>query len=310
MIYLAPLQGLTDYIFRETFQKSFGGIDVCFIPYLSVKNGAVPKRQLADALPENNLTLRAVPQVLFSDENELALLIQILSGLGYREINLNLGCPYPMVANRGRGAGLLSDPDNLFKILRRCIPGSGINFSVKLRSGLNRHDEIFPIIEVLNQFDFSEIIYHPRVARQLYKGQPDFEAVPSVLELSKHPVGLNGDIFSPEVYQSLKNRFPAVSNWMLGRGILMNPFLAEEISGIETGKAEKMRRLSQFHGQLSESYSKKLSGSGHLLDKMRQFWEYFSFAFENRHKAFKLVKKANTLEKYNAAIKTIFRGDF
>lgn len=308
MIYLAPLQGLTDFVFREKYISLFRGVDACYIPYVSVKIGEIAKKQVAEVSPENNRTGKVIPQVLFGNEDELEHLVRFLSSLGYREINLNLGCPYPMVTNRGRGAGLLKQPDRLFKILEKCLPGQEIRFSVKLRSGLEQKEEIFPIIEMLNQFPLTEIIYHPRVARQLYKGLPDFEPVAKVMELSKHPIVLNGDIFSVESYHSLMEKFPAIKGVMLGRGILMNPFLAEEICGIVTPAGQKTTRLGEFHQQLFDAYSRKLSGGGHLLIKMKGFWEYFSASFGNSHKVFKLIKKAGSTEKYNEAVARIFSG--
>jgi tRNA-dihydrouridine synthase len=308
MIYLAPLQGLTDYIFRDKFMASFRGIDTCFIPYISIKNGEIAKKMVAEVSPENNRAGKVIPQVLFGNESELDQLIRFLAGFGNREINLNLGCPYPKVTNRGRGAGLLNQPELLYKILEKCLSGQDIRFSVKLRSGLEQKEEIFPNIEVLNQFPLTEIIYHPRVARQLYKGSPDFEPVGKVIELSRHPVVLNGDIFSVESYLSLKNKFPAIRGVMLGRGILMNPFLAEEISGIATPADEKTGRLREFHQQLFDAYSRKLSGGGHLLVKMKTFWEYFSSSFGNSHKVYKLIKKAGSVNNYNEAVARIFSG--
>jgi tRNA-dihydrouridine synthase B len=303
---MAPLQGLTDYVFREAFSKNFAGINAYFVPYISLKNGAVPNKQLKEILPENNCQQRVIPQVLFKDSNELKELIKIIKDNGYQEINLNLGCPYPMITNRGKGAGLLPSPEKLYEILNDCLHETGITYSAKLRTGLIEIDEIYPVIKVLNQFPFSEIIYHPRLASQLFKGQTDDKTVTEVLEISEHPVVLNGDINSLEIYTSKKILFPSVETWMLGRRILINPFLAEELNGINTKKEKRLTRLEQFHLALFNSYSEKLSGSGHLLAKMTQFWEYFSFAFENRQKVFKQIKKANRIDKYNFAIKSIF----
>jgi tRNA-dihydrouridine synthase len=309
MIYLAPLQGLTDYIFRDVFSKHFGGIDAYFIPYISLKNGGVKKNRLKEILPENNMQQRVVPQILFKDRDELSALVKIIRDTGYREVNLNLGCPFPMATRQGRGAGLLPYPDKLSEILGNCLNEPGLVFSVKLRAGLKSEKEILLVILALNSFNFSEIIYHPRLASQLYKGTTLDDTVAGVLDLSAHPVVLNGDIFSPEIFNLRKQLFPSVESWMLGRGILMNPFLAEEIKGIITPAQEKLERLGQFHDSLFNSYAEKLSGSGHLLAKMGQFWEYFSYSFSSRHKVFKLIKKASSIEKYDLAVSRIFSGN-
>jgi tRNA-dihydrouridine synthase B len=310
MLYLAPMQGLTDCFFRRVFSKHFGGIDAYFIPYITLKNGEVKKSQLKEILPENNNQQRVVPQVLFKDSAELKELAKIIRNSGYNEVNLNLGCPYPMVTNQGEGAGLLPYPEKLKEIFDECFKEAGLTFSAKLRAGLKQKEEIFPIIEVLNKYNFSEIIYHPRVARQLYKGPIIDETIASVLESSAHPVVLNGDIFSTDIYRERKLVFPKVETWMLGRGILMNPFLAEEIKGIVSPGQEKKQRLRQFHDELFVCYSERLSGSGHILAKMAQFWEYFSFSFAERQKVFKKIRKATKIENYKMAVREIFGSSF
>jgi len=306
MLYLAPLQGFTDYIFRETFSKNFEGIDVFFIPYISLKNNKLIQKQLKEILPDNNLQQKVIPQILFKNFSELKELSKIISDYGYNEINLNLGCPYPMVTNRGKGSGLLPHPEKIEDILNCILKDSGINYSVKLRSGLKEEEEIFPVIEVLNSFKLTEIIYHPRLASQLYKGKVNDELALEVIKRSKHRIVLNGDINSTEDYYSKKKMFFEINRWMLGRGILMNPFLAEEINGIYSEGMERINRLSNFHDELYNLYSQKLSGEGHLLIKMKQFWEYFSFVFKQQHKVFKRIRKSSSVAKYLNAVEWIF----
>ena len=172
-IYQAPLQGFTDFTFRKAVSETFGGVDKYFIPYLSFSKGReIKKSQLREILPENNPNLPVVPQVLFSDQEELFDLISILMDYGYQEINLNLGCPYPMATNKGRGAAWLQKPEALNEILeqlfRKALPAK---FSVKMRAGMSDDQDAKAIFEVLNHFPIEELIFHPRTASQMYEGK-------------------------------------------------------------------------------------------------------------------------------------------
>jgi len=309
MIYVAPLQGYTDLTFRRVFQQHFSGADAFFIPYISLKNGEVVNKQLREIRPENNGPKPVVPQVLFSGGRELTQLLNVIRDFGHKQANLNLGCPFPMVANRGRGAGLLPFPEKIEEALYEATRFAGMEISVKLRLGLKSPDEIYPVAEVLNRFALKEIICHPRVASQLYKGEINETAFGKFLEISKNPVAYNGDIFSFEDFKEKQQKFPQAKNLMLGRGLIMNPFLAEEISGICIEKSTRLPRLKKFHADLLENYSLILSGPGHLLPKMNQFWEYFSYSFSNPAKASKSIKKAHSLANYTTAVNTIFEKE-
>ncbi len=306
MIYLAPLQGFTDYTYRKVFSEYFGGVDAYFIPYISVKNAALLPKHIKEIIPENNPQKNVIPQVLFSNDNELQLLLTVIQSNGYKSVNLNLGCPYPMVTNRGKGSALLTDPEKLKNILHNSLKNK-LEISVKLRSGLTNETDILKIITVLNEFNLKEIIYHPRVASQLYRGEINSDLFQLVSEKSIHPVVYNGDILTLEDFVSRNQTFKNTSSWMIGRGILQNPYLPNEISGIYTSPDEKLIQLKNFHDELFENYSNQLSGGGHVLNRMRQFWIYFSYSFQNQHKTFKKIKKAKSIESYNAAIAEIFQ---
>lgn len=304
MLYLAPLQGFTDFTFRMVFLRHFGGIEACFIPYLSLQGGEVPKRELREILPGNNPSpVRTVPQVLVKAADELVSLATLLTTYGYREINLNLGCPYPMVTRRGRGAGLLPQPQEVKKILEAAFEIPEMEVSVKFRTGLQEESELPAILAVLNSFPLKEMIYHPRLASQLYKGTVNEALFRTVAENTPHRLIYNGDIFSVEDFRRKEQLLPPISGWMLGRGILMNPFLAEEICGTMTAPEEKRERLQAFHDELFEAYSERLAPSRQEIVKMQQFWSYFSFAFPDPRKTFKRIKKAKRREDYLAAVK-------
>lgn len=307
-IYQAPLQGFTDYDFRKALAETFGGVDKFFVPYLSYGKGReIKKSQIREVLPANNAGLPVVPQVLFADWGELNDLVTILADHGYSEINLNMGCPYPMVTNKGRGSALLPNPEGLDEMLDQLFAKYlNIRFSVKMRAGMTDNRDFVRVFEILNKYSLEELIFHPRTADQMYDGKADKQLFAEALTLSKHRLVYNGDIVSTSSFQELKSQFPEQNFWMIGRGLLANPALALQLKG-ETVEGKMLReRLREFHDRLFEAYSARLDGSGHILQKMNQFWIYFSESFENPHKATKLVKKSSNLSKYNAAVSEIF----
>ena len=309
-IYQAPLQGFTDFTFRKALSGSFGGIDKYFVPYLSYGKGREIKRsQLREVFPENNAGLPVVPQVLFSDQTELFDLISILNEYGYPEINLNLGCPYPMATNKGRGAAWLDKPEALNEILQALFArGFPAKFSVKMRAGLSNDQDFKAITGILNQFPLEEVIFHPRTASQMYTGKANPQLFTDALSMAKHPLVYNGDIFSIADFQEIRTLLPEQNNWMIGRGLLTNPALAAQLKGEVFDAQELRKKRKEFHDLLLENYSVRLQGDSHILMKMNQFWTYFSESFTNPHKAMKLVKKSSSLLKYNSAVVEIFRS--
>lgn len=309
-IYQAPLQGFTDFTFRKVFSEVFGGVDKYFIPYLSYGKGReIKKSSLKEVFPENNVAQPVVPQVLFSDFKELFDLVNLLVSYGYTEINLNLGCPYPMATNKGRGAAWLEKPEALHEIFRQLFGlGLQVNISVKMRAGMTNDQDFRAIADVLNEFPLTEVIFHPRTASQMYDGKANPLLFADALSLVKHPLVYNGDIFSVAELQEFQTFFPDQNSWMIGRGLLIDPALPLKLKGQITEAKELSRKKREFHDRLLESYSSRLEGSGHILNKMNQFWTYFSESFENPHKTMKLVKKSGSLLKYNAAVVEIFRN--
>ena len=171
-----------------------------------------------------------------------------------------------------------------------------------MRIGLENEDEIFNILPILDKFPIHEIIIHPRTGMQMYKGQVNTTIFEKCLELTKHDICYNGDINTIEDYSNLSSRFKTVNSWMLGRGLIANPFLAMQITqNDKTFPENKMEIFKNFHDELCEQYSGNLSGPSHLLTKMRVFWEYFSLSFSNSHKVYKRIKKATSISKYRIA---------
>ena len=306
MIYLAPIQGFTDSVYRKAYSQLFQEVDKYFIPYISVKNNQILKKYEKEICLQNNPQKRVIPQVLVKDESELLFLAALLKDAGYNEINLNLGCPFPMVTNRGKGSYILSHPKKLEKLLTSFFNRSNLKLSIKLRAGLNSPKEIETIIPVLNNFPLSEIIFHPRIAKQLYKGEINDSAFRFAIQNIKHKLIYNGDIFSVIDCSKRAQQFPEIDNWMIGRGILMNPFLPAEIKNISILQDDKIEKLKEFHQLIFEGYSETMDNTGNVLNKMKQFWSYFSFGFPSQRKVFKAVKKSNNIVDFNLAAQKAF----
>ncbi len=308
-IYFAPLQESTDYIYRCAHAKFFGGVDKYFAPYIVRQNdGTVKTSHLRDIKSENNQEYPLVPQILAGNSADFIFLARLLQDKGYDEVNWNLGCPYPMVTNKGLGSGLLQHPDRIKAILEESLPQVSCRISVKMRTGLQSHDDIFQIIDVLNEFPLSEIILHPRFSKQLYRGEADENVFTEVHKKLNHSLVYNGDIESSENLNRLNILFGDITTWMIGRGILKNPYLPLLLNGGCLPDVEaRAIVIRNFHNEIFLKYSNFLNGSSHILMRMEKFWSYFSFAFPDQHKTFKRIKKASNLVKYEAAVNENFQ---
>jgi tRNA-dihydrouridine synthase len=211
-----------------------------------------------------------------------------------------------MVTNREKGAGLLPQPDKVQKLLSSFFEKSNLRLSVKLRAGLQSANEIEQIIPVLNQFPLTEVIFHPRIAKQLYDGEILNSAFQFAQQNLKHKLVYNGSIVLVDDFTACRQKFPEIDNFMLGRGILMNPFLPAEIKNMDISSKEKPEKLKEFHQLVFKYYSECMDNEGNALNKMKQFWIYFSYNFNNQRKTFKAIKKASTMNRFKQEIHQIF----
>ena len=303
-LYLAPLQGLTDWIFREAFCRHIGGIDKTFTPFIRIHNGEYYRPvQCKDIFAEHNQHQTPIPQFLGNDIASFRVMEQLCTEKGYQEVNLNMGCPYPMVTNRGFGAGLLQQPELLHSFLERIFTETKLKVSIKCRLGLHTADEFEQIIPVFNQFPLVEIILHPRVGKQQYKGTVDLAAFEMYSQQLKHPLCYNGDIVSEGDSRRIREQFPELKKLMIGRGLLINPFLAHEIKGTEFSKHEKSEKLLRFHQEMIQLCAEKYANEHQYLKRFTELWEYHSEMYNDGHKLYKMVKKAKSLDQYELAIR-------
>ena len=320
--YSAPMEGITSYTYRNLHHRFFGGVEKYYTPFLSpsAENGLSVK-ELKDVLPEHNGEIRPVPQLLVNHPEAFLKGARVLRDLGYREINLNLGCPSGTVTAKKKGSGLLMYPEELDALLDRIfsdpmVTGGEILVSVKTRIGKNSPEEWPRLMEIYNKYPIDELTIHPRIQKDFYKNHPDLEVFSSALEASKNPVVYNGDIFTPEDYRRFRERFPSVERIMLGRGLIMDPELAEKLlkteekgcpDGNGKGTGTDLARLRQFHDALFEAYGERMSGDRNVLFRMKELWAHMIVQFPDSPKLEKRIKKSTRLSEYMEAVDELFK---
>ncbi len=309
--YLAPLEGITGFIFRNAWAEYFGGMDKYFTPFISPNTKkCFMTREKKDIIPEHNASLPIVPQILSSQPEYFIDTVKKLKDFGYTEINLNLGCPSGTVTTKKKGSGFLAYPEQLDEFLQEIFEGiiekENIKFSIKTRLGLNSEEEFHKVLEIYNKYPLEELIIHPRIRQDFYKEPVRLDFFEEVYKISKAPVCYNGDIFTPRLYQEFIERFPDIDRIMLGRGILVNPALLQQI---KTGKVLTKEQLRPFLDRLAEDYSKDLYGDRAILYKMKELWFYLGNSFENYEKYSKKIRKTNKLSDYLSTVDAIFANE-
>ncbi|WP_111706260.1 tRNA-dihydrouridine synthase family protein [Lutibacter citreus] len=307
----SPLQGFTDFRFRNAFNEYFGGIDTFYSPYIRLNGKRIIKPAYErDILPENNKGLEVIPQVITNDADEFLFVAKYVQQFGYKELNWNLGCPYPMVTKCGMGSGLINSPEKIDGILNKIHSESDILVSMKMRLGYENSQEILNVFPVLDKYPLKNIAIHARIGKQLYKGGVDLVSFQNCVNAANHKLYYNGDITSVTKFKELQERFPTIDHWMIGRGLISDPFLPNMIKNDTLIYPEnKIKVFSKFHDILYQGYSESLSGNTHLLLKMYHLWEYFAPLFPNTPKGLKLIKKASNIKKYEAAVAQILDNE-
>jgi tRNA-dihydrouridine synthase B len=293
---------------RTAFAECFGGFDSAVAPFIRLRQGhALRPVEIAEVSEMRNRLLPVVPQVHTNHGGRLAEALREFSELGHTEVNLNLGCPSPMVVSRKRGAGLLPYPDRIDVMLSEALADAPLRLSVKLRLGLTDPDDFIPVLDVLNGYPLSRIILHPRTASSMYTGDVDLTRAAQALERSQHPFVYNGSITSPTIFQKLKSRLPGTSGWMIGQGALSNPFLVKQIRGDSCPESNERREVMlAYHDKISSAYMGALNTRNFLL-KMRQHWTYLSAVFTVSPKILKKIGHARDIDGYRRAAEWVFQ---
>ena len=342
-IYFAPLEGITGFAYRNVHRQFFGDA-VCkyFSPFAAPNyTHHFKTREREDIDPANNADLCLVPQILTNRAGDFLWAAEEMYAMGYREINLNLGCPMPTVVKKGRGSGQLGDLEALDLFLEEICRGmeqipakicrgmeqipakvcrgmeqipartcpqadsipEKIRFTVKTRIGLESAGNAGRLVEIYNRYPIAELTVHPRTQRDLYGGKPDLETFSMFLEESRHPVVYNGDIFSLADFEKIRSRFPDCSAFMLGRGLIADPALARELCGGAPLQKEELRR---FHDAVFQSLKASLPGQAPLMGKMKELWFYMGRNFSGADRFLKEIKKAKNEIQYQSAVRALF----
>lgn len=303
--YLAPMEGITGYIYRRVYAECFHPLDKYFTPFLvpGIKR-VFRTREIKDILPENNQCLTSVvPQLLTNRSEDFVQGARELSSYGYEEINLNLGCPSGTVVTKGKGAGFLMYPDQLDAFLDQVFEVLDMKISVKTRIGIDKPEEFERLLGVFNRYPLEELIIHPRLRKDHYKGEPNLEIFELAVHESKNPLCYNGNLFTAEDIKAFVKRFPSVERLMLGRGVLGNPALVNEIHGESVLDKSS---FVQFHDRLVEEYRRVL-GEKDTLFRMKELWFYMSHMFDSPEKYVKGIKKAGDLQAYDTVVRAFLR---
>ena len=302
--YLAPLEGITGYIFRNTLREVFGDADKCFTPFIAPnENRPMNTRERTDVLLEHNGGIFLVPQILTNRADHFLTTAREIAEMGYEEINLNLGCPSGTVVAKKRGAGFLSEPEKLEAFLEEIYDKCPVKISIKTRLGIYEPEEFYEILEIYEKFPVSELIIHPRVQKDFYKNKPRMEVFRQAAERSTLPVCYNGDLFSVSDIEEFRKDFPNIDCVMIGRGALRNPAIFRMLR--EKG-APDVKELRCFHDLLVERYYERMADDRNVLFKMKELWSYLIYSFEDAEKYGKKIRKAQKMADYKEAVRQLF----
>ncbi len=302
--YAAPMEGLTDRVWRQAHQKYFGGADRYYAPFISPPENRVPvKKKMAELAPESNPGAPLIPQLLGRDGGCAAWMIGVLRGMGYTEINLNFGCPAGTVTAKGKGAGMLRDPEALDAFLREVFAQAGGPISAKTRLGVTSPAEFERILEVYGRYPLAELIVHPRVLRQLYRGEADRAAFARALPACAAPVCYNGDIAAPDELHALEAAFPTLHALMAGRGLIADPALFRTARG---GPAANKEELAAYLGELYAGYTAAFGDARCAISRMKAIWHYTIGLFDGADRLEKQLKKLREPWEYEVTVGQIF----
>lgn len=302
--YLAPMEGITGYIYRNCYKKFFNNIDKYFTPFITPNEStSLRTKELRDLLPENNEGVNTIPQILTNDSQGFIFTCNKLQELGYNEVNLNLGCPSGTVVSKNRGSGFLAKREELDIFLDEIFKMNSMKISVKTRIGKDKPEEFYELIKIFNKYPIEELIIHPRTQKDFYKNKPNLEVFKAALSLSINPVCYNGDIFTVNDYKELIKSFPKLEKVMVGRGIIANPGL---VNSIKNDIYIDKKIFKDFHDEVLNTYIEVYKDKRNAMLRMKELWGYMIYMFSDNKKYIKKIKKAQNLNEYKAAVFSLF----
>lgn len=300
--YFAPMEGLTDSIYRRLHHKYFPGLDRYYTPFFSpTVHRQLTPREKRELPPADTLDCRVIPQILTKVSGDFIWMSGQCRDLGYDEVNLNLGCPSGTVTAKGKGAGMLSDINALDAFLYDIFSGSPLPVSVKTRLGVQDPDEFPALIEVFNRYPIKELTIHPRVRTQFYNGNVDMDAFDYAVNHSRAPLCYNGNLLSGEDISRFRSAYPQVNAVMLGRALIADP-------GMLSPGGTTAPVLEAFHDELLDSYTEAFGGARNAMFRMKENWRHMLCKFEDSEKLGKRLRKTTDLGEYRAITREIFRS--
>ena len=303
--YMAPMEGVTNYVYRNAYHQFYHPMDKYFTPFISAKpNKRFSDKEIREVSPENNKGMYVVPQILTNNGDDFLETARILKeDFGYKEVNLNLGCPSGTVTAKGKGAGFLGEPEKLKFFFDKIFSECEMEISVKTRIGTDYEEDWEALLNIYKSFPIKELIIHPRLLKDYYGNTPRLEAfIKAEKELSV-PLCYNGDLFTKEDYERISGVLPGTDTFMFGRGIIKKPWL---LSLIRDGEKPDKKKLRAFHDGLYREYREILSGERNVLFRMKELWSYMAPSFTNYEKYAKKIKKSQNLCSYNEAVEMLF----
>jgi len=300
----APMEGITERVFRLAHSRWFGGIDRYYAPFLSpTHTHSFGKKELQEILPENNDGITVVPQLLTRNADDFLWAADVLKDLGYQEVNLNLGCPSGTVVAKGKGSGFLAKPAELERFLDTVFSACPVKISIKTRLGLLDPNEFEPLLDLFQRYPVQELIIHPRIQKDFYRHPARRELFSAYSSRYSVPVTYNGDLCTADQCVDFCQQHPYVNAVMLGRGLIGDPALARKASG---GSASDIGSLRAFHDQLFEDYSIAFKSRKNAMMRMKELWFYLIGLFEDNGKAAKALRKASDPNVFDAHVNEIF----
>lgn len=300
--YFAPLEGLTDSIYRKLHHGFFPGVDRYYTPFFSPTiHRSLTPREVRELPPADTVGFSVVPQVLTKNPEDFLWLAQICGDLGYEEVNLNIGCPSGTVTAKGKGAGMLKDLTELDKFLDRIFSAAILPISVKTRIGFDRPEEFWKILPIYNRYPIKELIIHPRVRKAFYNGTVDMDSFRYCMQESNAPVCYNGSLCTRQDITALMAEFPQLQTVMLGRGLVADP-------GLFTPGGTTAIAMEGFHNALLEEYIGAFGSSRNAMFRMKENWRFWLCKFADSEKLGKRLRKTTDVGEYKAIIREIFHN--
>lgn len=298
--YFAPMEGLTDSVYRRLHHQFFSGVDAYYMPFISPTVHRCLTRREARELPmADSVPFRAVPQLMTKVPEDFLWAAGECRDRGYDEVNLNAGCPSGTVVAKKKGAGMLEDPETLDRFLDVVFSGSPLPISVKTRLGLTDPEEFPEILDIFNQYPIKELTIHPRVRKQFYDGDVNMEMFRFALENSKNSLCFNGNLRNLTDVKNFEAAYPQIESVMIGRGLIGNPAM------LDPGGKEK---LEDFHDALLEAYMAAFGGARNAMFRMKENWRHMILMFDDSEKLWKKLRKCTDVEEYRRITKEIFHA--